>query len=54
MMYTVYMKMENGQQVVWEGTADDSRHAEGLAYAYANELTGEQIYDSDYEEWEQL
>ncbi len=49
--YTVYMKMEDGTKMIWEGKADDSRHAEGLAYAWAKERTGEQVYDSDYEEW---
>lgn len=49
MQATIYMKMEDGQTVIWEGVGDDLRHCEGLAFAYANELTGEQIYDSDAE-----
>lgn len=53
-MFTVYMKMEDGTKLIWEGTADDHNHAEGLAYAWAHERTGEQVYDSDYEEWEKL
>lgn len=54
MMYTVYMKMENGLKVTWEGSADGMGHAVGQAIAYANEKTGEQVYDYDTEEWEQL
>lgn len=54
MMFTVYMKMEDGAKLVWEGKADDRNHAEGLAFAWATERTGEQVYDSDCEEWEKL
>jgi hypothetical protein len=52
MMYTVYMKMENGIKVTWEGSADELGHAIGQAIAYATEMTGEQVYDYDCEEWE--
>lgn len=54
MMYTVYMKMESGLEVTWEGNADGLGHAVGQAIAYATELTDEQVYDYDHEEWEQL
>lgn len=54
MMYTVYMKMESGAKVIWEGSADGVNHAVGQAIAYATELTDEQVYDYDTEEWELL
>lgn len=47
--YTVYLKMENGQELTHEVKADDERHAQGLAIAWAREKTGEQVYDLDYE-----
>ncbi len=47
--YTVYLLMEDGQKLTWTGLADDGQHAEGLAIAWANEKTGEQVYDCDYE-----
>lgn len=54
MMYTVYMKMESGRKVTWEGSADGANHAIGQAIAYATELENDQVYDYDYEEWELL
>lgn len=54
MMYTVYMKLEDGRELTWEGSADGAGHAVGQAIAYANEATDQQVYDYDYEEWELL
>lgn len=41
--YLITLEMENGQIITWRGFADDQNHAEGLAVAYANEKTGEQV-----------
>ena len=49
MRATVYMRMEDGQTITWEGEGDDLGHCEGLAIAYATEKTGEQVYDLDME-----
>ena len=53
-MYTVYMKLEDGSKLTWEGSADGANHAVGQAIAYAMECSSEQVYDYDYEEWELL
>lgn len=47
--YTVYLKMENGEELTHEVKADDEHHAEGLAIAWAKEKTGQQVYDYDLE-----
>ena len=47
--YTVYLKMEDGQELTHEVKAEDEHHAEGLAIAWANEKTGQQVQDYDYE-----
>ena len=45
--YTVHLEMENGRALVFKtNSADDERHAQGLAVAWANETTGEQVYDA--------
>jgi hypothetical protein len=50
LLFTVYMKLENGKQEVWEGFADDQGHAVGQAIADATWRTGEQVMDYDFEE----
>ena len=50
LLYTVYMKLENGKTHTWEGLADDQGHAIGQAIADATERTGEQVMDYDFEE----
>lgn len=44
--FYVICTMESGQTVTWEDSADDINHAEGLAIAYAEEQTGEQVYST--------
>ena len=50
--YTVYLKMEDGEELSHEVKAEDAHHAEGLAIAWATKKTGKQVYDYDYEEGE--
>jgi hypothetical protein len=50
LLFTVYMKLENGKTHTWEGFADDQLHAVGQAIAEATQETGEQIMDYDFEE----
>lgn len=47
--YTVYLKMEDGQELSHEVKAEDEHHAEGLAIAWATKTTGKQVYDYDHE-----
>jgi len=47
--FNVYLKLEDGTSLVWRGDAEDNRHAEGLAIAWATSKTGQQIYDLDSE-----
>ncbi len=49
MQATVYMKMADGQTVIWEGAGDDLGQCEGFAVAYAYQLTGSEVYDFDAE-----
>ena len=39
------MVMEDGKFILWTGKADDTKHGEGLAIAYAVERTGSQVWD---------
>lgn len=41
--YEITLTMENGQNVIWEGYAEDQDHAEGLAIEYAKRRTSEQV-----------
>lgn len=50
--YTVYLKMEDGEELSHEVKAEDAHHAEGLAIAWATKKTGKQVYDYDCEEGE--
>ena len=50
--YTVYLKMEDGQELSHEVKAEDRGHAEGLAIAWATKKTEQQVYDYDCEEGE--
>jgi hypothetical protein len=43
--YRVIIRMENDEVIEWEGYADDSDHAEGLALDYAKARTNEQAYE---------
>lgn len=43
--YKVALRMENGVAFTWDGLADDSKHAEGLAIAEAIRLTREQVFE---------
>jgi pyrroloquinoline quinone (PQQ) biosynthesis protein C len=38
--------MDSGKIVLWTGYAEDQKHAEGLAIAYAIEKHGGQVWDS--------
>lgn len=43
-MYNVKLILENNKTVFWQGEADDTEHALGLAIAWATELHGEQVF----------
>jgi hypothetical protein len=47
--YTVYLKMEDGQELSHEVKAEDEGHATGLAIAWATKKTDKQVQDYDYE-----
>ena len=42
-MFTVYMKMEDGTKLVWEGTADDPNHEQWYGRGWIKELGGDDI-----------
>ncbi len=37
--------MENGKIIKWAGKAEDKNHGEGLAVEYAQEKTGQQVWN---------
>jgi hypothetical protein len=48
-MFNVYMKMESGASLLWQGPAENTDHAVGMAIAWATR-NGDKVYDYDTEE----